>query len=67
MMLASSVAMDEVRLFAFSQSPRSHGNRAFALGRIYSRDGTLVASVAQEGVVRMGSAKSSSKEARPKL
>jgi acyl-CoA thioesterase-2 len=29
-----------------------HGSRGFARGLIFTRDGTLVASVAQEGLVR---------------
>jgi acyl-CoA thioesterase II len=34
------------------ESPRLCHGRGFALGRIYTRDGTLVASTAQEGVIR---------------
>ncbi len=33
-------------------SPNLHGSRGFARGLIFTRDGTLVASVAQEGLVR---------------
>ncbi|KAJ1956692.1 acyl-CoA thioesterase [Linderina pennispora] len=34
------------------ESPRAASGRGFAVGRIYRRDGVMVASVAQEGVVR---------------
>ncbi len=34
------------------QSPAAAGGRGLAAGRIFTRDGTLVASVVQEGVVR---------------
>ncbi|WP_164863536.1 acyl-CoA thioesterase II [Agromyces sp. LHK192] len=34
------------------ESPSASGGRGLSLGRIYSRDGVLVASVAQEGMVR---------------
>jgi acyl-CoA thioesterase-2 len=33
-------------------SPNSHGSRGFGRGLIYTADGTLVASVAQEGLMR---------------
>ena len=33
-------------------SPSASGGRGFALGRVFSRDGRLVASVAQEGLIR---------------
>jgi acyl-CoA thioesterase II len=35
------------------QSPSASGGRGFALGGIYAQDGTLVASTAQEGLIRM--------------
>lgn len=35
------------------ESPSASGGRGLSLGRIYTRDGTLVASVAQEGMVRV--------------
>ncbi|AQZ50382.1 MULTISPECIES: acyl-CoA thioesterase II [Martelella] len=35
------------------ESPSANGGRGFAHGRIFSRDGTLVASVAQEGLIRI--------------
>ena len=34
------------------ESPSASGARGFARGSIYRRDGTLVVSVAQEGLVR---------------
>ncbi|KAI8091922.1 HotDog domain-containing protein [Thamnidium elegans] len=34
-------------------SPRSSGGRGVAFGRIYSRDGVLVATTAQEGILRL--------------
>jgi acyl-CoA thioesterase-2 len=34
-------------------SPSASGGRGFARGSIYSRDGRLVASVAQEGLMRV--------------
>ena len=33
-------------------SPNAHGGRGLAFGHIYTGDGTLVATAAQEGVVR---------------
>ena len=35
------------------ESPNASGGRGFALGRFFTQDGTLVASTAQEGVVRV--------------
>jgi acyl-CoA thioesterase-2 len=49
---------DEWFLYA-QESPNAIGGRGLAMGRIYSRDGTLLASVAQEGMVRVP------REARP--
>jgi acyl-CoA thioesterase-2 len=43
---------DEWLLFA-QDSPNLHGSRGFARGLIFKQDGTLVASVAQEGLVRL--------------
>ncbi len=43
---------DEWLLYA-QDSPNLHGARGFARGLIFTRDGTLVASVAQEGLVRI--------------
>jgi acyl-CoA thioesterase-2 len=42
---------DDWLLYA-QDSPNLHGARGFARGLIFSRDGTLVASVAQEGLLR---------------
>jgi len=42
---------DEWLLYA-QDSPNASGARGFARGMIFSRDGTLVASVAQEGLIR---------------
>ena len=44
--------VDDWLLYAM-QSPNASGGRGLALGRIFTRDGTLVASTAQEGVVRV--------------
>jgi acyl-CoA thioesterase-2 len=33
-------------------SPSASGGRGFAIGRVFSRDGSLIASVAQEGLIR---------------
>jgi len=35
------------------ETPTRTGSRGFARGRIYTREGSLVASVAQEGLVRI--------------
>ena len=35
-----------------TESPNAFGARGFARGNIYSRDGKLIASVAQEGLMR---------------
>ena len=35
------------------ESPSAHGARGFVRGQIFSEDGTLVASTAQEGVIRL--------------
>jgi acyl-CoA thioesterase-2 len=34
-------------------SPSSQGSRGFTRGALYGRDGTLIASVAQEGLIRL--------------
>ncbi|HSJ08712.1 MAG TPA: acyl-CoA thioesterase II [Longimicrobiales bacterium] len=44
--------MDEWLLYSVD-SPAAAGARGFARGSIYTRDGTLVASVAQEGLIRV--------------
>lgn len=43
---------DEWLLYAMD-SPMAHGARGFARGAIYAQDGTRVASVAQEGLMRL--------------
>jgi acyl-CoA thioesterase-2 len=43
---------DEWLLYV-QESPTAQGGRGLALGRIYSRDGRLVASVAQEAMIRV--------------
>jgi acyl-CoA thioesterase-2 len=40
-------------LLYVQESPSATGGRGLALGRIYSRDGVLLASVAQEGMMRV--------------
>lgn len=47
--------VDEWVLYV-QESPNAIGGRGLALGRIYSRDGVLLASVAQEGMVRVPAA-----------
>ena len=44
--------VDEWLLYT-QDSPSASGGRGLSLGRIYTRDGVLVASVAQEGMVRV--------------
>jgi acyl-CoA thioesterase-2 len=44
--------VDEWLLYSM-ESPNASGGRGLALGKIFTRDGTLVASTAQEGVVRV--------------
>ncbi len=44
--------VDEWLLYA-QESPSATGGRGLSLGRIYSRDGRLLASVAQEGMIRV--------------
>ncbi len=43
--------MDDWLLYVLD-SPTASGSRGFALGKIYRQDGTLVASTAQEGLIR---------------
>ncbi|HEU0257367.1 MAG TPA: acyl-CoA thioesterase II [Microbacteriaceae bacterium] len=45
--------VDRWLLYA-QESPSATGGRGFATGRIYTRDGILLASVAQEGMIRVG-------------
>jgi acyl-CoA thioesterase II len=42
---------DEWLLYA-QESPSAHGARGFTMGHLFARDGTLVVSVAQEGLIR---------------
>jgi acyl-CoA thioesterase-2 len=44
--------IDEWMLYV-QESPNAIGGRGLSLGRIYRRDGALMASVAQEGMVRV--------------
>jgi acyl-CoA thioesterase-2 len=44
--------VDEWLLYV-QESPNAVGGRGLSMGRIYSRDGVLIASVAQEGMVRV--------------
>ena len=44
--------VDDWLLYA-QQSPSARGGRGLALGSIFTRDGSLVASVAQEGMIRV--------------
>jgi acyl-CoA thioesterase-2 len=44
--------VDEWLLYV-QESPNATGGRGLSLGRIYSRDGRLLASVAQEGMIRV--------------
>lgn len=44
--------VDEWLLYV-QESPNAIGGRGLALGRIYSRDGVLMASIAQEGMIRV--------------
>ncbi|MGH8223747.1 MAG: acyl-CoA thioesterase domain-containing protein [Woeseiaceae bacterium] len=46
------VRVDEWLLYSFD-SPNASGARGFARGEFFTRDGTLVASAAQEGLVRV--------------
>ena len=45
-------AMDDWLLYT-QDSPSTQGGRGFTRGAIYGRDGTLIASVAQEGLIRL--------------
>ena len=45
-------ALDDWLLYA-QDSPSSQGSRGFTRGSLFSRDGTLIASVAQEGLIRL--------------
>jgi acyl-CoA thioesterase-2 len=45
-------ALDDWLLYS-QDSPSSSGSRGFSRGALYARDGTLIASVAQEGLIRL--------------
>ncbi|KAI9136822.1 HotDog domain-containing protein [Paraphysoderma sedebokerense] len=47
-----SFRADEWLLYEM-ESPRTGGNRGLALGRLWTRDGRLICSCAQEGVIRL--------------
>ncbi len=47
-----SCLVDQWMLFAYD-SPRASGARGFATGRIFSREGVLIASMSQEGLMRL--------------
>ena len=42
-----------IRLYYDINSPRSNDGRGTAFGRIYNREGVLVATCAQEGIMRL--------------
>jgi acyl-CoA thioesterase-2 len=46
-----SFRADEWLLYV-QESPVAHGARGFTTGNLYTRDGVLVVSVAQEGLIR---------------
>lgn len=46
------VRVDEWLLYD-QVSPSAHGARGLALGRVFAQDGTLVATIAQEGLIRL--------------
>lgn len=46
------VRLDDWILYA-QESPSAQGGRGLGLGRMFSRDGTLIATVAQEGMMRI--------------
>lgn len=48
----NTCTVDQWLLFAY-ESPRSNGSRGFARAQIFSRDGVLIASTSQEGLMRV--------------
>ena len=48
----SAFRMDEWLLYA-TDSPRAHNSRGFNRGQVFTKDGTLVATTAQEGLMRL--------------
>ena len=55
---------DEWLLYA-QDSPNMHGARGFGRGLIFTADGTLVASVAQEGLLRAAQSRAASRPDLP--
>jgi acyl-CoA thioesterase-2 len=53
------VHMEDWHLYT-QDSPNTSGGRGFTRGSIYARDGALVASVAQEGLIRVRRAQAES-------
>jgi acyl-CoA thioesterase-2 len=61
------VRVDEWLLYSFD-SPNASGARGFARGQFFTREGTLVASTAQEGLVRVvDPAKKKPRQSDPRL
>jgi acyl-CoA thioesterase-2 len=60
------VRVDDWLLYSFD-SPNAFGARGFARGQFFTQDGTLVASAAQEGLVRVLDEPRKSKPSDPKL
>ena len=60
------VRIDDWLLYAFD-SPNASGARGFARGQFFSQDGVLVASAAQEGLVRVLDEPRTSKPSDPRL
>ncbi|MCH7637744.1 MAG: thioesterase family protein, partial [Proteobacteria bacterium] len=58
------VHIDKWLLYAMD-SPSASGARGFSRGQLFSEDGELVASTAQEGLVRVVKAGSRSKRSHP--
>ena len=58
------VHIDQWLLYAMD-SPNASGARGFSRGQLFSEDGELVASTAQEGLVRVVQAGSRSKRSHP--
>jgi len=51
-----------------SDSPNAHGARGFARGKIFNREGMLLASVTQEGLIRIPDAnKKNTRTSDPRL
>ncbi|TIP22003.1 MAG: acyl-CoA thioesterase II, partial [Mesorhizobium sp.] len=47
-----SHSLDDWILYT-QDSPSTQGSRGFTRGSLFARDGTLIASVAQEGLIRL--------------